>query len=144
MMTSASSRIRSGAVDRDLIETELVLAAAGDLAMAQHGVAEPALAKRIQPVRVAPGIERIGHQLYVVMVADGDAMLRQQLAQLIVLVVRRGGCQGAHQRFVQPAELGALIDELLAPIDRRLGLLIDEEQDAVADHQNDAQPREYR
>ena len=50
-------------------------------------------------------------------------MLRQQLPQLIVLVVRRAGREGAHQRLVEPTELGALIDELLSPIDISVGAM---------------------
>ena len=38
-------------------------------------MAEPAFGQRIQPVRVAAGIERVGHQLRIVMVANGEAVL---------------------------------------------------------------------
>jgi hypothetical protein len=67
----------TSAVDGDLIETQLVLAAAGQFAMGEGGVAEPSLGQRVEPVRVAAGVERIRHQLRVVLVADDDAMLRQ-------------------------------------------------------------------
>ena len=38
-------------------------------------MAEPSLGQRVEPVRIAAGVERIRHQLRVVLVADGDAML---------------------------------------------------------------------
>ena len=63
-------RIGGGLVDRDLIEGQLVLAAAGQLAIVDDGVAEPALGQRLEPMRIASGIERIGHQLRVVVVAQ--------------------------------------------------------------------------
>ena len=40
-------------------------------------MAEPAFGQRIERVRIAAGIERVRHQLRVVMIAKGDAMLRQ-------------------------------------------------------------------
>ena len=45
--------------------------------MGHGGVAEPERGQRIEPVRVAAGIERVRHQLYVVVIAHGDAGLRQ-------------------------------------------------------------------
>ena len=38
---------------------------------------EPAVGQRVQRVRVAPGVERIRHQLRVVDIAQRDAVLRQ-------------------------------------------------------------------
>jgi hypothetical protein len=40
-------------------------------------VAEPAFGQSVETMRVAAGVERIGHQLRVVVIADGDAGLRK-------------------------------------------------------------------
>jgi hypothetical protein len=40
-------------------------------------VAEPAFGQSVKTMRVAAGVERIGHQLRVVVIADGDAGLRE-------------------------------------------------------------------
>ena len=45
--------------------------------MADGGMAEPALGQRIEPMGVAAGVERVAHQLGVVVVAQGDAVLRE-------------------------------------------------------------------
>ena len=71
-------RVRRCPVDRHLIEAELVLAAAGQLAMGEGGVAEPSFGQGVEPVRIAAGVERIRHQLRVVLIVDDDAMLCEQ------------------------------------------------------------------
>ena len=40
-------------------------------------MAEPSLGQGVEPVRVAAGVQRIRHQLRVVVIADGDAGLRE-------------------------------------------------------------------
>ena len=46
----AFRRQRRGLVDRHLVESDLALAAAEQFAFLQHGMAEPALGQRFQPV----------------------------------------------------------------------------------------------
>ena len=67
-----------GAIDRHLIEGKLVLAAAGQFAITQSGVPEPALCQRLKIVGAPPGIERVGDKLDVVLILHDDAMLREQ------------------------------------------------------------------
>src|SRR5205823_10858390 len=69
---------------------------------------------------------------------DGEAVLRQQLAQLVVLVAYRRRRDRPHERLLEAAELGALVDEKLALIDLGLARLVAEEQRAVCDDQDDA------
>ena len=42
-------------------------------------MAEPSLGQCVEPMRVAAGVERIGHQLRVIVIADGDAGLRKHV-----------------------------------------------------------------
>ena len=66
--------------------------------------------------------------------------LRQQLAQFVVFA---GVCRkGPDQRLVDPAELNALIDELLALIDLRLHRVIVLHQYDVGDHQDQGYHRQ--
>ena len=46
----------------DLIEGQLVLAAADQFALGDHDMTEPAIGQRLQRMRVAPGVERVRHQ----------------------------------------------------------------------------------
>jgi len=70
-------RIGRRSVDRDLIKGELAFAAAGQLAITHGGMAKLAFGERIEPMRIAAGVQRIGHQLRVIVIAEGDAMLRE-------------------------------------------------------------------
>ena len=45
--------------------------------MGDHAMTEPEVGQRIEPMAVAAGIERVGHQLRVVIIAHGDAGLRE-------------------------------------------------------------------
>ena len=51
---------------------------------------------------------------------DRDPVVGQQIAQFVVVVTHRGRRERANQRLVDAAELDALIDELLPPVDGRL------------------------
>ena len=45
--------------------------------MADNGMAQPAFGQRIERMRIAAGVERIGQELRIVVVADDDAVLRE-------------------------------------------------------------------
>jgi len=72
---------------------------------------------------------------------DRDPVLRQQIAQLVILVADRRRGQGVDQSIVDATKLDALIDELLPLVDLALNRAIILDHDDIDDHQNQGDPR---
>ena len=104
----ALGRIFGGLVDRDLIERKLVLATAGEAAVVDHGVAEPAFREPFDPVSVAAGVERVRHQLSIVVIAQGDAVLRQHHRVELDVEADLQNAGGFQQRFQRRKRIAGL------------------------------------